>query len=524
MRAETDAGRGGVSLRSLPPELAEQSRVRLSWLAGAAGIGIVSFALLARILQPEVARAQKILLVRVDLVAGVLISLAMIALERSRSLRATSILRVGLAYQVLVAAAIAVVENAMPWEAGDIVRGASSITVWLVAFALLVPAPPVPAALFSVAAAATGPLIHYLVSTPLGLPVAPANRLLIYYGPCFLAALVAALMNLRILKLEAAAARAREMGSYELDSLLARGGMGEVWRARHRLLKREAAVKLIRREMLQAQTGRDADALLKRFEQEARATASLRSPHTVALYDFGMTEDGGLYYAMELLDGIDLDSLVKQFGPQPAGRVVHILRQACISLEEAHRRGMVHRDIKPTNLFLCRLGTVYDFCKLLDFGLVKHLVSSAGAGVTREGAAAGTPAFMAPEVATASKELDGRADIYGLGCVAYWLLTGQLVFEEQTQLATALAHVRKQPVPPSQRTELEVPAALEEIVMACLAKNPDERPARAAELGRMLAACTAVPAWGPEDAERWWQMHLPAAGEPTLDFAGAADV
>jgi len=498
-----------LSLKSLPPELIQQSRVRLSWVAGAAVVATVLIAVVARFLQPEVAEAQNHPAVRLALAGTVAASLALIAAELSRRVRAVTVLRAGLVYEVLIAAAIAVVENAMPWESGAVVRGTSAITVWLTAFALLVPAPPVTACLFSLAAAAMGPVVHFALTPLLGFPPVAVNRLLIYYLPPALMAIAAVLINRRVLELEFAASRVREMGSYELEEKLAQGGMGEVWRARHRLLKRESAVKVIRREMLLAQTGRDSEMLLKRFEQEARAISSLRSPHTVELYDFGMTEDGGLYYAMELLDGLDLERLVKRFGPQPASRVVYILQQACLSLEEAHRRQMVHRDIKPTNLFLCRLGVAYDFCKLLDFGLVKRFMPEESELVTAAGGTAGTPAFMAPEIATGVQELDGRVDLYGLGCVAYWLLTGQLVFNESNPVAMALAHVQKEPVPPSRLTEIEVPEALERLVLRCLAKDPAERPGSAAELGRLLSACPGAGTWTVERAEEWWRTNLP---------------
>ncbi|MEJ5370209.1 MAG: serine/threonine-protein kinase [Bryobacteraceae bacterium] len=183
--------------------------------------------------------------------------------------------------------------------------------------------------------------------------------------------------------------------------------MGEVWRARHRLLKRPAAAKLIRQEALAAQSGSQAAALRARFEQEARAISLLRPPHTVAVYDFGSTEDGALYYAMELLEGLDLGELVKRFGPAPAGRVIHIPAQACDSLDEAHQRGMVHRDIKPSNLFLCRLGTNFDIVKLLDFGLVKRFLAAEEARLTLEGTALGTPAFLAPEIAPGGRGSTG---------------------------------------------------------------------------------------------------------------------
>lgn len=514
VRAPSDSAKAGVSYPSLAAELVDRNHVQLTWIAAGALVAIVSMAGLARTMQPEVAASQEFPVVRAAIGISILASIAVILLERTGRLSAMALLHCGLVYEVLMAASISVLENAIPWSDHDFVRGASSITIWLIAFALLVPAPPWTAAFFSLAAAAMGPIGHYAMASMLKLPVAPANRLFIYYSPCFLTSAVAVLINLRILRLEWAASRAREMGSYQLTEMISRGGMGEVWKARHRLLKRDAAIKVIRPDILITQHVRDAEVLRKRFEQEARAIASLRSPHTVEIYDFGMTEDGGFYYVMELLEGFDLDTLVNTFGPQPPARVVHILRQACDSLEEAHRRSMVHRDIKPTNLFLCQLGTAYDFCKLLDFGLVKRLVSEDARLMTQQGAANGTPAFMAPEVAMGSAGIDCRVDLYGLGCVAYWLLTGHLLFDEPTPLATVIAHIQKPPVPPSHRTEVEIPPELERIVLSCLAKNPCERPDSAAALGRMLASCPGVTPWRSEDAEHWWRINAPKPDSP----------
>jgi len=233
--------------------------------------------------------------------------------------------------------------------------------------------------------------------------------------------------------------------------------------------------------------------------------ASLRSPHTVELYDFGLTDEGGFFYAMELLEGYDLEQLVSEFGPQPPARVVHILLQACHSLEEAHQRGMVHRDVKPTNFILCRLGTDPDFVKLLDFGLVKLMAPDESVHVTLDGHTTGTPAFLAPEIAIGDESVDIRADIYGLGCVAYWLLSGQVVFDEKTPTATAMAHVQKDPIPLSQRVQGAVPEGLEAVVMACLEKEPAKRPQSALSLRRMLEACTDVPVWSSDEAEKWWE-------------------
>ncbi|HEU4955624.1 MAG TPA: serine/threonine-protein kinase, partial [Gemmatimonadales bacterium] len=258
-------------------------------------------------------------------------------------------------------------------------------------------------------------------------------------------------------------AEATELGQYLLEEKIGGGGMGEVWRARHRLLIRPAAIKLIRQRAMGAMSG-DPELQVRRFEREARATAALTSPHTVQLYDFGVAEDGRLYYVMELLDGLDLETLVRQHGPLPAERVVHLLRQVCAALQDAHGNGLVHRDIKPANVVVSRAGTTFDFVKVLDFGLVR-LDSARDAGkdainLSAEGSWSGTPGYMAPEVVLGGADTDHRVDLYALGCVAYWLLTGMLVFEAENAMQMMLQHVQAQPKRPSERVDRPVPAAL----------------------------------------------------------------
>jgi eukaryotic-like serine/threonine-protein kinase len=279
--------------------------------------------------------------------------------------------------------------------------------------------------------------------------------------------------------------KAREMGSYRLGDLIGRGGMGEVYYAHHRMLARPAAIKLIRAEALAGQDGSQAEVAAARFRREAEAAARLKSPHTVQLYDFGATDDGRLYLVMELLEGINLDQLVRRDGPLPAARVARILRQACESLEEAHDAGLVHRDIKPANIHLGRVGRHEDFVKVLDFGLVKSVAGERDDSLaSMAGMAVGTPAFMAPEMVHGDA-LDGRADLYSLGCVAYYLLTGQFVFAGDTPIQTVLLHVQQEPEAPSRLTGNPIPPALEQLVLACLAKRPEDRPPNA---GAVIAA------------------------------------
>ena len=257
------------------------------------------------------------------------------------------------------------------------------------------------------------------------------------------------------------------------------------------LLARQAAIKLVRPEVLGARGDADAQSLLRRFEREAQATAALSSPHTIHLFDFGATDDGTFYYVMELLAGRDLESLVREFGPLPASRAVYLLRQVCHSLADAHARGFVHRDIKPANIYVCRMGLDYDFVKVLDFGLVKvkdraHDMQTLA---TMDHTTSGTPAYMAPEMILGDADVDRRADVYALGCVAYYLLTGQLVFEADTPMKMFVQHLQAEPVPPSQRTELPIPPELDAFVLACLQKDPDKRPQSARKLFEMACAC-----------------------------------
>jgi serine/threonine-protein kinase len=248
--------------------------------------------------------------------------------------------------------------------------------------------------------------------------------------------------------------------------------------------------------------------MIRRFELEAQATASLTSAHTVDLYDFGVSNEGTFYSVMELLDGLDLDVLVRRFGPLPPARVVHLLLQVCESLEEAHAHGLIHRDVKPANIYVCRSGTRHDFVKVLDFGLVANVrtAQTSDLRLTLPQHALGTPAFMAPEMAL-GKEIDGRSDLYGLGCVAYWLLTARQVFEGSTVLDVISQHVQVAPDPPSAHAASTIPSELDALILACLEKNPERRPPSACELARMLNAVPLDSPWSEERAEAWWKEH-----------------
>jgi serine/threonine-protein kinase len=291
---------------------------------------------------------------------------------------------------------------------------------------------------------------------------------------------------------------ARRLGPYTLESKIGEGGMGAVYRARHALLRRPTAVKILPPE-------RAGEMDLARFEREVQMTSLLTSPHTVAIYDFGRTPDGLFYYAMEFLDGIDLQELVSRDGPMPATRVVHVLRQVCEALGEAHRVGLIHRDIKPANILLCERGGRADIAKVVDFGLVKDLAAGSGPGATREDIVLGTPHYLSPEALKTPDRIDARSDIYALGATAYYLLTGTPVFEGSLPQIFA-DHISKAPEPPSSRSGRTIPPALERAVLAALAKDPNDRPESVDEFDGMLAACS-VPPWTDADASAWWRTR-----------------
>jgi serine/threonine-protein kinase len=291
---------------------------------------------------------------------------------------------------------------------------------------------------------------------------------------------------------------ARQLGQYRLKQRIGTGGMGEVYLAEHQLLKRPCAVKLIR-----PACATDPRAL-ERFEREVRLTATLSHPNTVEVYDYGRAEDDTYYYVMEYLRGLSLADLVARHGPLPPGRAVYLLRQVCAALAEAHAAALIHRDIKPTNIFAARRGGMGDVAKLLDFGLVLTTARPDAAHLSGEGQILGTPLYMSPEQATGGRELDARSDIYSLGAVAYFLLTGRPPFEGEGGIGVLIAHARDPVVPPS-RVRAGVSEDLERVVLRCLAKAPTDRFSDAEGLERALAACSCVGDWDKERAARWWR-------------------
>jgi len=304
-------------------------------------------------------------------------------------------------------------------------------------------------------------------------------------------------------------AKARKLGQYELQDKLGAGGMGEVYRASHAMLRRPTAVKLIRPEL----AGEEA---LARFENEVQATASLTHPNTVAIYDYGRTPDGVFYYAMEFLEGFDLDHLVTKFGPMPSARVIHVLTQACASLHEAHSAALIHRDIKPANIVLTRRGGIADVVKVVDFGLVKD-VNPDRADATEDDKVLGTPQYLAPETIRTPNAVTSAIDIYALGAVGFFLLTGSPVFRHNSVTEMCAAHLEEQPQRPADRIRRPLPDDLQDIILRCLSKDHRDRPT-ARDLADAMRQCADAGSWSKNDADAWWIAN---SASPTAEEAAA---
>ncbi|MBV9124626.1 MAG: serine/threonine protein kinase [Planctomycetes bacterium] len=327
------------------------------------------------------------------------------------------------------------------------------------------------------------------------------------------AAVIAVFGSHKIRQLQEKAYEAQRIGQYRLKEVLGFGGMGAVYLAEHVLLRRPCAIKLIRPD----QAG-DPRTLI-RFEREVRATATLTHWNTIEIFDYGHTEDGTFYYVMEYLPGKNLEDLVEQHGPMPPERAVHLLRQVCQALREAHGIGLIHRDIKPSNIFASERGQVYDVAKLLDFGLVKTMgLEDASVKLTRDGAFTGSPAFMSPEQALGGDQLDARSDIYNVGAVGYFLLTGQLLFDRPSTLQMLHAHAYE-PLVPVPEFHDKVPTDLQEVILRCLEKEPNRRFPDAGTLEKALAACQSAGRWTAEQAEEWWRQHGDGSTPPAAPKA-----
>src|SRR4051812_2034252 len=501
--------------RELPPDLLRQVSRRLQILAlvGAGlwtfGVGLGHLALHS--IDPQDPTWSRLNITDLIAIGSIALSFALFFYLRKGNRDPSAVVNLSLAYMVVTALAIAVTLHwsLAPRDQIDIRPMITWIGPVILMFAALVPSPTWKFFLAGFLAASMDP-IGMLIARAAGVyQFGSTWSAFSMHYPNYLLLGVAVVIAHVVTHLGRQVAKERELGSYRLGELLGRGGMGEVYKATHRMLARPAAIKLIHPEALTSRDRKSAGLAIARFRREAEAAAQLRSPHTVELYDFGETEDGTLYFVMELLEGLDLETLVRREGPLPQERVIHILRQVCDSLGEAHASGLVHRDVKPANLHVGRVGLHHDYVKVLDFGLVKSVAGALGQDsmATAAGLTPGTPAYMAPEMALGEKT-SGQADIYALGCVAYFLLTGHLVFDAGNGLQMITKHIQETPLAPSQRTELDVAPELDRVVLACLAKSPEDRPS-AADLDRMLAEVEVEP-WSEEEATRWWRARQPA--------------
>ncbi len=491
----------------LPPELINGAVRRIGW-AGAAYA--TCFAVIDSMYRFSVqALPEKSVVFGVLTATAILTGLAVWAMMRSKRISSERKLEIGLGFEVVGALLIAMSEWVLPMMPEERIRGVSAVSAWVLIFGMAVPASWSRATLAAMLAAwmtGFGLLVDmWLLGTPSPLP----GQLAVWMTPPMLFGVIAVLLSRMVYQLGVTVSRERDLGSYELLEKLGTGGMGEVWRARHRLLAREAAIKLIAPRALAKGSAEAMEVVRLRFEREAKATAGLRSPHTVTIFDYGMAESGALYYVMEIVNGIDLETLIERFGPLPAGRAIWLLRQICRSLEEAHAVGLTHRDIKPRNIMVGQSGLDNDFAKVLDFGLVKAMEDDESAKLTRDGTATGTPAYMAPEMALGVDGVDARSDLYAVGCVGYWLVTGKLVFDAKNMMGMLMAHAQETPRPASERIELPVPAELDALLLACLEKDPAARPQSARALREGLERCEACREWDEARADRWWRDHAP---------------
>lgn len=512
------AGASGPGSQGLPRDLVQAARPRLRVMA----LLYAAIYFLAAIFPPLTSKVDRAVLFGAVVqwlpqVISISVALFVAAAVTNPRLSPRATAAIAIVFEITSSYGIAAAELlqskslAYLWNATWI--GLSWVAVWMLLFTIVVPASPRRSVLAALAASSSVPVMAAasFAAYPVSPPPNTRQFFLVFVFP-YLLVVVMAYVGARVLfALGEQVRQARELGSYHLIERLGQGGMGEVWRARHRLLTRPAAIKLIRPLAATSIIGYEA---ASRFEREAQAIASLRSPHTVELFDFGIADDGTFYYVMELLDGLDAARMVNKFGPMPAARVIYVICQVCHSLSEAESISLVHRDIKPANVMLCRYGEDYDFVKVLDFGLAKAIHEPGAAegastltALTAEHAVQGTPAFMAPEQVLGGPHIDNRADIYATGCLAYWLLTGQLVFHGDTPMQLLVQHAHAMPEPPSARTELPIPTELDAAVLACLAKDPLDRPQTARELARRLEAVPVRGEWTPELARVWWETH-----------------
>jgi hypothetical protein len=488
---------------TLPPDVAREGVRRLRWVAGLMFATTVFFFVVDQVAAPPGVPPSARTLSLIASAAQATMSLAVIFLASRATMDPRPLLDLAFVYEVLSALCVSLASHVVPLTLERAQRGWSGVAVIALAYPLVIPNTRGKVVLATLATAAMDP-VGLLIQVTAGLPVPARQPMIQEFAPTVVGAVLGILLSRLIFRISVEASRARELGSYRLVEPLGAGGMGEVWRAEHRMLARPAAIKLIRAD----RSSGGSRELQRRFEREARATARLSSPHTVQIYDYGTTDEGTFYYVMELLEGFDLDTLVRKFGPLPPERAIHLLQQACLSLAEAHQRGFTHRDIKPANIYVCHYGIQYDFVKILDFGLVKSSggIDAAEGTLTAVGTIAGTPGYMSPEMAL-GRDVDSRADTYSLACVGYWLITGRPVFDENSAVELLMAHARTPAPRLSERTHTPLPKGLEEILLSCLEKDPEDRPGSVEELAAVMEAIPLPEPWTPARARRWWLDH-----------------
>jgi serine/threonine-protein kinase len=460
-------------------------------------------------------------LLRISLMSMVPLCFVMRYLARGERLSDEPLIRVGLGFEVLIAAML----GAPQYLILDPTHGMLSwTTMWVILFPLLVPCSVRRTLVASFLAASTAPLLIW-IGYETGHMNADSNlvtrAILANYVAVGMATAAASIIYRTEKLVHEKEEKLRRMGSYRLKRKLGGGQMGDIWLAEHEMLARPAAIKLIRYENIAKKWKGDPEELrvsvTERFHQEARATANLHSNHTVTVFDYGVTEDGTFYYVMELLDGMDMGQLVQEHGPISAPRMLHFVKQVCHSLAEAHQQGLVHRDIKPANIFVCKQGFEYDQVKVLDFGLVmrRHAEQepqNVGSGGTND-EFMGTPYYVSPEQVTGTNNLDHRSDIYALGCVMYWLVTGSVPFQRKDPVNVLVAHVQETARPPKDvalEAGLEpIPDAVNELILDCLEKDPNDRPQDAHVLGDRIEAMFEDNRWKTADARNWWERIQP---------------
>ena len=458
-------------------------------------------------------------LLRISLMAMLPLCFIMRYLSKGERLDDESLIRVGLAFEVLIAAMLGAPQY-LVLESGHGML--SWTTIWVVLFPILVPCDVRRTLFASFLAASTAPLLIWLGHTT-GYLEADSNlitrNVLANYVAVGMATAAASIIYRTEQLVHEHEQELRRMGSYKLKKKLGGGQMGDIWLAEHEMLARPAAVKLIRYEnIVQKWKGDPEDiraTVTEGFQQEARATASLKSNHTVTVFDYGVTDEGTLYYVMELLEGMDFGKLVNDYGPISPERMLHLINQVCHSLAEAHERGLVHRDIKPANIFLCKQGFEVDQVKVLDFGLVTSLKGMHDAENKETENSneefLGTPFYVSPEQVTSDSTFDHRSDLYALGCVMYWLVTGRAPFTKPQAVDVLVAHVKEKPVSPNdllqEMGKAPIPEGVNSLILQCLEKAPKDRPQSAQELSAKIEELMSVHPWKPSSARSWWDKQ-----------------